>query len=291
MKLLYNIVIVTALVLTALVGLIGCGAEPSPRLACIELMQKVPVYYEYFDFWDVKMLRGDPDLDDMYQIWYERKGDWLANFAIDSADTDYFAESEVLTLAISSFSFQDVRDSLADGYYLDTGYDVEVWVAKPDVERVGTGGAVTFTEGLFVWGNQFNIDDYLRIASSEEPSMYDQNAATLLERIPEGIVLRVFRYPYPEGLVISGDGFEKVEGTTMGWTSVYMFESAEAAANARASEYFTGIEEDFEEANAMFAERGEPSPFSDFSLELDGEFIKWSVLLEAEYVIYMMFYG
>lgn len=287
-----GILLSVTLSLIVLAGLTGCRAESSsPRLTCIELMQKVPVYYEGFEFWDAEMLRSDPDLSDMYQIWHERRGEWLANFAIDSADIDYVAEAEVLTLAIGSFSLQDVRDSLAEDYARDTAYDLEVWVAKYGGATSNIGGAVALSEGLFVWGNQSNIDDYLSVINGEEPSMYDQNAADLLERMPEGVMLRIFRYSYPEGLIISGDSVEKAEGSTLRWTNVYLFESAEAAADARASEYFTGIEEEFEEANSIFAERGEASPFSDFSLELDGAFIKWSVLLEEEYMIVLLFYG
>lgn len=292
MRVLNNIVIVIALVLTASVGLIGCGAETSSsRLTCIELMQKVPVYSESFEFWDAAVLREDPDLSDMYQLWYERRGEWLANFGIESADIEYVVEAEVLTLAIASFGLDDVRDSMAEDYTRDTAYDSEVWVAKYGGATSPIGGAVALTEGLFVWGNQSDIDDYLLVASGEEPSMYDQNAADLLERMPEGVMLRIFRNYYPEGLLVSGDSVEKVEGTTLRWANFYLFESAEAAADARASEYFTGIEEEFEEANAMFAEGDETSPFSDFSLELDGAFIEWSLLIETEYMIYMLFYG
>ena len=281
--------------LAALLSFSGCGTKPAAEevtaeRACIELMQKVPVYYEDFEFWDVRTLQSDPDLGEMNKVWQERRGGFLGNFGIRSTDVSYVAEAGVLTLAKGDFSLQDVRDSLVDGYYRDTGYkDMEVWVSKPSEEPPTIGGAVALTEGLFVWGNKFNVDDYLRVVRGEEFSMYDKNAADVLERLQQGIMTRISRSPYPEGLIVSGMSIEKEEKSTLRWTNVYKFESPEDIEGAE--EYFKKIEDDWKEAESVFAERGEPSLFHTFTIEQEGEFLKWSMLIEEKYMIVLLFYG
>lgn len=295
MRLRSSVTIIIATMLTALLVLGGGCVKPAEEVAaekaCIELMQKVPVYYEDFQFWDAKTLRCDPDLSELYELWYERHGDFLENFGISSADLMYLAEAEVLTLARGDFDLQDVRDSLAESYYHDTNYtDMEVWVAKPSEEPT-IGGAVALTENLFVWGNRENIDDYLRVVRGEEISLYDNNAAAVMDRLP-GVLVAVFsRYPYPEGLIVSVMAYAKEDKGAYRWIWVYKFESPEYVTSAEAEEYFQGIEDEFKEAESTYAERSEPCPIHSFTLEQDGEFMEWSAIIEEEYMIYSLFYG
>ena len=299
MRLCSNVTIIIVVVLMALSALSGCVTGPAKdvtpaRIACIELMQKVPVYYEAFEFWDVKKLQSDPDLGEFYKEWQGRRGEWLENFGISSTDVDYVVEAEVLTLVRGDFSLQDMRDGLSlfeDGYYRDTSYtDAEVWVAKPSEGPPRIWGAVALTEGLFVRGNEFNVDDYLRVIRGEELSMYDKNAAEVLESLPEGITTRISRSPYPEGVIISGSSVSQEERGTYSWVHVYKFKSPEAVESA-ANEYFKQIENDFEEAESVYAERGEPCPFSYFTIEYKEEFVEWRVLVEEKHMIALLFYG
>lgn len=133
--------------------------------------------------------------------------------------------------------------------------------------------------------------DYLHVANGEELSMYDKNAAGLLERLPEGVMIRISRSPYPEGLVVSGISVKKEEKNALSWTNVYKFESAEAARSSEADAYFQRIEEDFTKAQDELTHRGEPSPFHDFNLEREEEFIKWSISIEEKYMIALLFYS
>jgi hypothetical protein len=294
MKLLRNIVIVVVMVLTASVGLVGCGAESSPRLACIELMQRVPAYHESFEFWDVNMLREDPDLSDIYQIWYERHLEFEAeHYALESETVDYLGMGEGLDMFMAGYDVAAVREAISLDFYLDASYgEREVWRSEPSHDPQSPTGGWVLDEGVLVRGyNNDGVDEYLSVIYGEVPSMYDQSAADLLERMPVGIMLRIFRYYYPEGLLVAGNSVEKVEGTKLRWAHFYLFESAEAAAAARDSEYFTDIEEEFEEVSASFTGDGGTSPFSDFSMELDGVFVEWSVVMEEEYMIYILFYG
>jgi hypothetical protein len=297
MRLHTSIIIATATTLTVLLMLTDCGGKPQvaetpARSACIELMQKVPVYYEGFEFWDARTLQSDPDLEEMCKVWQEREGDFLEVFGIDSSNIDYLASAEVLTLVRGNFGPEDVGDSLEEDYYRDKSYqNMEIWVAKPDEEPPSRGGAYALTEGLFVWGNEFNIEDYLRVIRGDELSLYDKNADELLQRLPQGIMTRISREPYPEGLVISGMSVEKEEKSTLRWTNVYKFQSAEYVSSAETEEYFQRIEDEWKEAERTFAERGEPGQLHTFTIEEDGEFVEWSMLIDEKYMIALLFYG
>jgi len=258
-------------------------------------MKKVPVYYEDFEFWDVGILREDDDLGEMYDIWYERKIEFLEqNYGLQSTSIDYLAQGEGLHDIIKAdYDVNALRDRISLDFYRDTSYeDMEVWKSEPSPDPQSVTGSWVLAEGLLVRGaNNSNVDDYLRVATGEELSMYDRNAAGLLERLPEGVMIRISRSPYPQGIVVSGGSVQKVEGSTLKWTNLYKFESAESARSPEVDEYFQRIEEDFTKAQDELTRRGEPSPFHDFSLERDGEFVKWSMSIEERYMIALLFYG
>jgi hypothetical protein len=169
---------------------------------------------------------------------------------------------------------------------------MEVWKSEPAYEPQSVTGGWVLADGLLVNGaNNSNVDDYLRVISGEELSMYDKNAADVLEKLPDGITMRLIRSAWPEGLIIEGSSINKEEGEVLRWTNVYMFESPDDAQNIEAEAYFDGIEDGFSEAESEFSKRGEDSPFQDFVLERQGEFVQWSLLIEEKYMIAMLFYG
>lgn len=295
-----RVIVLIFIMALAVLPVLGCQAEPqmegSPaRLACIDMTQKVPVYYENFEFWNIGTLRKDPDLAEMYQIWYERKVEFLEqNYGIESTSIDYLAEGEgLLDIFKADYDIDAMRGRINADFHRDTSYqDMEVWKSEPSPDPQSVTGGWVLSEGLLVRGaNYSNIEDYLRVIGGDELSMYDRNAADLLKKLPEGVLTRINRSPYPEGLIVSGDSVEKVEGSTLRWTNVYKFQSSEAASSDEADEYFSKIEEDFNTAQNQLTSRGETPPFSEFTLEHDGEFIKWSMLVEEKYMIAMLFYG
>jgi hypothetical protein len=289
-----RIALIAAVVITSL-SLIGCGNEPQTELtaakkACIEMMQKVPVYYEDFEFWDVKTLRSDPDLAEMYQVWHERKTDFLEeSYGIKSSGINYLAQGEgLLDIIRTDYDIKVLRDRIAVDFYRDTSYeDMEAWKSPQNI-----AGSWVLLDGLLIKGaNDSNVDDYLRVVSGGELSMYDKNAAEVLDRLPDGIMIRINRSPYPEGLIVSGDSIKKERESTLRWTNVYKFENPKDVQSADAEEYFKGIEDEFSQAVSELSGRGESSPFHDFVLERQGEFVQWSVLIEEKYMIAMLFYG
>jgi hypothetical protein len=258
-------------------------------------MQQVPVYYEDFEFWDVKTLRGDADLGQMYQVWNERKVKYLEKpYGIQSSDIGYMAQGVgLLDIIKTDYDVNALRDSLAVDFHRETGYEnMEVWKSAPGHDPQSVTGGWALTEGLIVRGaNNSNVDDYLKVIRGDELSMYDANAAALLEKLPEGITTRISRSSYPKGLVLSGSCITKEEKNVLRWTNVYKFESAEDARSADAGKYFQGIEDGCKQAEKIFAERGEASLFNTFTIKYEGEFVTWNLLVNEQYMIALLFYG
>jgi hypothetical protein len=294
-----KITLIMAVAITVLSGFSGCKAEPQTELtpakkACIEIMQQVPVYYEDFEFWDVRSLRDDIDLSDMYQVWYERKVDSLEErYGLNSSGIDYLAQGELLDIIKADYDMQALRDRIAVDFYRDTSYeDMEVWKSEPSSDPQSVTGGWVLAEGLLIKGaNNSNVDDYLCVVSGEELSMYDKNAAEVLERLPEGIMTRISRSNYPEGLILSGSSINKEEENVLKWTNVYKFESPDDVQSADAEEYFKDIEDEFKEAESIFAENDQVSLFNTFTIQRDGEFVTWSMLIDEKYMIALLFYG
>lgn len=298
MRLHRNVTVAMAALLAILPALGGCAAEAlteaSPaKKACIELMEKVPIYYEDFEFWYVRTLRNDPDLSALYEVWYERKVKSLEErFGIDGSAIDYLAQGEgLLSIVKTEYDIDTVRDRIEADFYRDTSYEnMEVWKSEPSHDPRSATGGLVLSEGLFVRGaNNSNVDDYVRVFRGEEISMYDRNAADVLGRLPQGIRIGISRPAYPKGILVSGMSVKKEEGNTLNWSNVYKFESPEDV--KAAEEYFKSIEDDWEKAQSAFAERGEPSPFRSFTMRQDGPFMEWSALLEQKYLIALLFYG
>jgi len=299
MKLRKSLTLIMAIILLTF-PITGCHSEAVPevspaRLACIEMMQEVPVYYEDFQFWDVGMLREDTDLAEMYQVWYGRKVEFLEErYGIPSTSIDYLAQGEgLLDIIKVDYDVGALREKIAADFYPDTNYeDSEVWKSEPSHDPQDVTGGWVLAEGMLVRGaNTSNVDDYLRVIGGGELSMYDRNAAELLERLPKGVMTRISRSPYPEGIIVSGMSVEKEANNTLRWTNVYKFESVEATGSQEVDEYFQKIEEDFTKAQAKLTQRDESSPLHDFSLEREGEFIQWNMSIETKYMIAMLFYG
>jgi hypothetical protein len=266
----------------------------STKLTCIQLLHKIPADYESFQFWDARALREDPDMGDMYLVWRERKVDYLeAQYGIDITKIDYLAEGEgLLEIIKTEYDVKSLREKIGVDFYRDTEYqDIEVWKSPPANEPQDvTGGWVIDKEFLVRGWNNFNVDDYLNATGGKVPSMYDEETAGFLEKLPAGITVQVVRDSIGE-IEMSGQSFSKETGRTLRWTFMQMWETESAAGSDEASKIYASLEDDLENALSTFSQRGETPPFSDFKLERDGRFVICSMLVDLEYAIALLFYG
>jgi len=297
MRLYKNAALIVMATLTASVLLAaGCVKPVAPealaKRACIEMLQKVPVYYESFIFWDVKTLRNDSDLVELYEVWQERNSKLLEErFGIESSSIDYMADAGLLRIVKGDFQLEAVRDSASADFHRDESYqDMEVWRSEPGSDPRSVTGGVVLTAGLFVRGsNNSNVDDFVRLVKAEELSMYDRNADEVLQRLPDGIVVFFSRDAWPAGLIVAGRSYSKESRGTYRRSEVYKFQSTGDIEKSK-EDYFKKLEDDFNKAQDEFARRGDPAPYRSFVIKQDGLFMEWSVLVEEKYLIYSLFY-
>ena len=238
------------ILLAALLVTGGCGKETQiaitePRAACIEMMQKVPVYYEDFEFWDVKALRSDPDFKEIYQVWHERKAQYLEQrYGINSSDIEYLAGSGLLNIYEIDYDTAAFRDKIKTDFYRDTAYeDIEVWKSAPSHDPQSVAGGWVLADGLLVRGsNNSNVDDYIDVIKGKEPSMYSNKANTeMLEKLPAGIMTRIGRSSYPGGTIITGMALKKEDSGALRWTNIFRYEGDESTQNSEIEKHFNEI--------------------------------------------------
>lgn len=268
-----------AVVLTTVAGCGGSTSEVEPEhQVLIETLQHVPLSYEAATLWHLGELRNDPDLDEVYHQWKEwsHLGYWEEAYGIEVDDIEHLADAGLLRIARGDFDFDAVRDRLPEGFHRDEGYPgVEVWLAEPTQDPQGSTGGVVLAEGLFVCGA--NADDaraYLELAEGSGFSMYDRNAAEVVERLPQGIVTRIWRDRLFEGLIVAGQCFEKEGKYVSQMTEMYRFMSPEDATNA--GDFFNRMKQDLKRIGSV-------------TLKQDGAFVQLTLSSKGTHLTSLLF--
>ena len=265
------------------------------RAVCIEMMQKIPASEEDFEFWDVKALRSDPDLKEMYRVWYERRAQYLEQrYGINSSGIDYVAGSGLLNVFKIYYDTAAFRDKIKTDFYRDTTYeDMEVWKSAPSHDPQSVTGGWVLANGLLVRGsNNSNVDDYIDVIKGKVSSKYEIKANTeMLEKLPAGIVTRIGQSSYPGGTIITGMALKKEDNGALRWTNIFRYEGDESTQNTQIEKHFNEIKDDFNKSQELLAQRGGYAPFSEFSIEREGSYIRWSMLVEERYIIAVLFFG
>ena len=249
------------------------------------MLQRVSLDCDFFEFWDVAALRDDPELASMYEIWYDRMAYFAEQNGLEMQQISYLVWADTMAIIQADYDINTFRDGLGSDFYLDSkDGDMEVWKSPSNVS-----GSWILKEGLLVSaGNTHDIDDFIEVMNGEIDSMYDENAAALLQKLPEGVVTWVTREPYPPGIVIYGMSFEKIDEDTFQWNNIHKFENIETASSAEVSQYFQGIEDSFQET---LEQLGDSSPYHDLKIDQDGEYIIWSSRVNIQTVTSLLFYG
>jgi hypothetical protein len=291
--------IIFIVLILCIVGIIAyssyyCCSRPAPtevsNQTWIEFMRKIPAGYQDFEFWDAGVMRNNRDLAGIYDVWLERRGGYHNIISLD--DIEYRASGDALTMVTGDLPLDDIRDKLSEYYYRDNGYtDSEVWLLKPEHQDRGLTGAFVLDDGLVVWGNKFNIDGYLGVISEGRPSFCKDDVAAIVGRLPSGIMVRVSVSTVTGLGSITATTVELVEKGVFRWTSVTRFLDTDEIADHLIELYMESLENDFRRAEEIYGDSSEISPFHDFTIERKGPDITWSVLVNEEQMISLLFYG
>jgi len=264
------------------ISLCSCGdSNPEPGNSdqvLIEMLQQVPLSYEDVTLWHLGAMRNDPDLTEIYKKWqdWSHRGYLEESYGVKIDDIEYLADAALLCIARGDFDIATIREHLTPDFYRDDNYaEIEAWMTEPSDDFTSQTGGIILGDGLFVRGaNIGDVKAYIKITRGQEFSMYDRNAADVVERLPDGIVTRIWRDRLFEGLIVAGQTFEKANGYLSRMTEIYKFMSAEDAANA--GDYFERLKEHYERLGAV-------------TLDRDGEYVRLSLTAASHHLMYNLF--
>jgi hypothetical protein len=204
------------------------------------MMGKLPKDTSYFGFNNIKAVRGDDDLEDLYKSWKDGVEDMLDKYGIDTDDVDSDVEGEGARIFSGKFDLDDVRDELDDMDYDDDEYKgVEVW--KSDTEWVA------LMKNLIIIGAEDGVKDCINVIKEGEDSLKDnKDAKGVMDKLHSGIGM----YYYEGGGYIDieafGMSFWKKDKDTLGVSMVFKFEDKDAAEDAM-DEIEENLEDEYED--------------------------------------------
>ncbi len=185
------------LVLVSLIlAMVGCGdgGGGGGDKDAIALMKKLPPGSEAFMFMDIKAMRNDADLKDLYDSLSDTTGG-MGGDAMSPEDLDFFVMGDELFMMQGSFDVEDMRDYLEDsGFDKDEYQGVETW------EAFGFGMALD--GNTIIYGSTTDIEDCIDAMKGKTKSLYDD----------AGLKDDMGKLPGNALLVIWGSGTEGILG-------------------------------------------------------------------------------
>ena len=246
-----KIKIIGALIALGILSVLIAGCGQGAGGAIKGMMKVLPDDIEYFTYFDVKSMRTDRDLRDLYdELKYEMDAD-----SMDDETGLYFSDADAIVGAISEdydewviitgdFDFDDFRDAMEDnGYDEDEYRGVEVWSDGYDAYAL-INNMVVFCD------NEDRIRDAIRLSIGSGSSMYDnEDYADVLSKIPAGIYVMLMQNEYEE-YSYTGGTLSKVSGADdiLEFNACFKYSS-----ERRAEDDMRELEDGMEEAFDLYA--------------------------------------
>lgn len=180
-----GIISILGLVCIMALGLAASGC--ASKAGADDAIDKMPWDTNHFVYVDVKALRSDDDLIDLYDAWKESAGPMLTLHGIDRSDVSWAAYGASLTLLGGKFDLDEIRHELDERNYTEDEYrGVEVW------ERLFGNELVALMGDLIMIGSEASVEESIRVTKDDEDSLADQSdVADVLKRLPDGTFTEV----------------------------------------------------------------------------------------------------
>ena len=252
------------LVLVSLIlAMVGCGGDGGGGgdKDAIAIMEKLPKTTETFMFVDIKTMRTDDDLKDMYDSFSEDTGTATMMGGVDMKDVSFFAMSDELMIVMEgSFDLAEMRQALeADGWEKDDYEGVEIW------QSYGYS-LVLVDSGCIIMASDTDAEDCIDVIKGKADSLYEAaDVADDMGKLP-GDSLVVMWVGGSEGF-ITDEGYAGLEATAISMskkdtdelqaTAIMRFRDASSAGNVK-DEVKTDMEEsaDTEVSNVKVTQDG-----------------------------------
>lgn len=267
-------VVMSVIALISLLALVGAGVGCARGGAAEHMMKKIPQDATMFAWIDMRALRGDDDLKDMYADM-EDSLEYLPDMAgIELEDVNRVGTTNIgfdgVVLLDGRFNLNEVRNKLEDLNYDQGDYkDVEVWETQSYYDTIW----LALMGNLIIMGTSEAVSDCITLIREGGKSFVDnRDVKDLIDRLPGGIVMALgigdafadlIDEDY-EGLEAGAMSYGKKDEDTLKMTAVLKFEDADAA-NAAIDE----IKDDLEDEGYKQVDVDQDGEFMTVTAEID----------------------
>jgi len=188
------LLVVSLGVLLATMAVASTGCASSSGLAA--MLARVPADTASLKYVNVKALRNDSDLEDLYDAWKTRVDSRLETHGVNPGDVNRFASNEALgkrfTLLVGKFDLDVVREDLDDRHFEEDEYrGVEVWVREvgwvTDLDS-----EVALMGDLIIIGDESGVEACIKVIKSGDASWLSKvDINDVSSRLPGGLYMEM----------------------------------------------------------------------------------------------------
>ena len=206
-----------------------------------DMMARVPHDTACLKYVNVKSLRNDADLDDLYTAWKGSVDPRLDAHGIDHGAVNRFASganstlSKRFTLLVGKFNMKEIKDELNDRNYDSSEYKgVEVW------KKTGFGtdtDMVALMGDLIILGNEAGVEGCIKVIKEGEASLLgNADANDVAGHLPNGLRVEIQKTEVAglllSGLEASGTSVNKKNSDTLKISGIATFDDEQDARDA-----------------------------------------------------------
>jgi hypothetical protein len=201
------LLVVGLAVLLATMAVASTGCASGSGFAA--MLAKVPADTAALKYVNVKALRNDSDLVDLYDAWKARVDSRLDARGISPDDVNVFASNEALTkrftLLVGKFDLDEVRDHLGDRHYKEDDYrGAEVWIREAGWVS-DLDSKVALMGDLIIIGDQSGVEACIKVIKSGDASWLAKvDINDVSSRLPGGLYVEMGK----EWTSLLASGFE-----------------------------------------------------------------------------------
>ncbi len=233
---------------SVILAMVGCGGggDGGGNKDAIALMKKLPQGSETFMFVDMKTMRDDKDLAQVYSSFDDEEGMASAMGGISMDDVDSFVMAgEMVVLMQGQFDLEEVRTQMEeDGADKDEYQGVEVW------KTFGFAWALV-DSNLVIMASDDDAEDCIDVIKGNSKSLYEEaDVSADMGKLPgDSLVVawgvggeNFFANETYSGLEATAISMSKKDSDTMKVTAFMRFQDSASARDA-----MDDVQEDMEQ--------------------------------------------
>jgi hypothetical protein len=220
-----KVLLVVSLAVVLTLALVSTGCASSGGFTA--MLARVPSDTAYLEYVNVKALRNDADLEDLYDAWKGSISSKLEAHGVApgavSVCASNAAGSKRFTILMGNFDLDETREELEDLHYKDDEYrDVEVWVKETgwgyEVEN-----EVALMGNIIIIGDEAGVEACIKVIRGDASWLSKIDINDLAGRLPGGLWVEMVKDPAvagTKGMKAYGRSARKLDSETLrvaGW--------------------------------------------------------------------------